>query len=1538
MTAGSLAACLEQLRRMSGHPKEQGDLFEGLMLRYFMADPLYKNRFRSVQRYREWASDRGADGHKKDLGVDLVAEERNGSFCGIQCKFYSESTPVRTSDIDSFFSLCRGLGIQNTILVNTGRDIGVDALKKISLNGCQVLNTASLGRRPISWPGLIERPETLELAGPQTPRPHQKTAIADVLWGFETSRRGRLIMACGTGKTLVSLRVAEHYVGKNGGAILYLVPSVSLLAQSMREWASNYVSRAQPRYFAICHDATVGREDDGSSMQDLEIPATTDPGKVASALRHFDGAQQSLMVFCTYQSLHVVHEATQGLEGFEFDLVLCDEAHRTTGAESGSERPFTAINEPGHIPSRRVLYMTATQKVYPAADDGRKIYSMNNPAVYGGLFHALTFSDAINQGILSDYRVIVIGVSQQYAIGQLGGGQSGIDSKASDASKIIGCWKALRDPATPGGADVAHGGPLLRAIAFTNRVADSKHFAENFSRIVAMSDASARCNVKHVSGKMSSSDRQNRLAELEQGALDGTCQIVSNARCLGEGVDVPELDAVIFLNPKNSMIDVIQAVGRVMRKSERKRLGHVILPIVVPDHDRPDQELDSNDQYSVVWKVLKALRSHDDRLSRELAQMEIEHKLPERIRIIGIDRGGKRRKPKGVHVPLGDLDIPHEALFAKLVERVGDRQYWDDWAADLAETASVIKARIKEIVASDGRASSDFDEFSKSIREIINIGASVQRDQIVDMLAQHVITKPIYDALFRDAAGSRKNPASQIMERMLGSLGHDIYGELGGLEDFYDSVRARIDGIDTLAGKQRILKDLYGSFFKKAFPDTAKRLGIVYTPIEIVDFILRSAGHILQKEFGLDMSDSNVHVWDPFTGTGTFITRLMDPSLGLVPGRALRKKFRGELHANEITLLGHHIASMNIESTYYEQTRSYETFPGLVFADTFQMHEDQNLEGFLFPATADQIGRQRKSPIRVIVGNPPYEMDRKLHYPRLDGEIRRTYKAASNVRQDRSLDDAYIRAIRLSTDRLSGPGGIVAFVTNAGFLGKTAMSGLRSCLERDFSSIYCLNLRGNARTKGKVRGREGGTVFGAGSMLPIAIVVLVKNPKRLAAGRQCEIRYRDVGDGLPREKKLRAVASERHVRTTWRRVTPDGFHDWIDKGDYGFYEHIPMAKEDAAVTYHDQSVCQPEIGLHYFVRAFAGHSTNGKDSKCYGHAEPPPGQVPPNHVACEALYRPFEVRWLTHRKGSKFRAYYFEPGSNRPFHNPTICVSNRMDTFSVLACDIMPDYHLLGQTRCFPMYLHDGHAWVPNVSDGILAYFRGLYGRHVTKIQIFHYVYGMLHSPVYRARYSNNLRRSLPRIPTVPSRGDFARFANAGRRLAELHRMRNVAPGRGSGIGIRESWEAKTPRIGSGSALGKAAMSVDAIEAKDHGRHGRVLEIRATLRRRGRPAQATLHVHGISDDSYDDSSAYSVDQWSPLKWLIKRTLPDLSFRDPGGLRRHLGMLHAIESRSGKIVLGLPEVRLPAFRPIPQDPRLPLTYSEHIKGSRLARAK
>ena len=1042
MASSTLDTCLDQLRQKSNNPREQGELFENLMLRYFMTDPLYKNRFKSIHKYSQWIKNQSMDDHNKDLGIDLVADEYDGTRCGIQCKFYSGTSSIQTTDVDSFFSMCRGKNIDNTILINTGRNIGRDAQKKIALNHCQVLNIDALRKRPIDWPALVEKPNTLKTKKPQIPRLHQKAAIADVTKGFQTSPRGRLIMACGTGKTLVSLKIAEQYVGVRGGIVLYLVPSISLLAQSMREWASNYDSKATPRYFAVCSDVTVGKNDDGSSMEDLEIPATTDPIKIATALCESSSKGRSLMIFCTYQSIDVIRQAIDRVHKLSFDLVLCDEAHRTTGIETESkESPFMAIHNPSYISSKRVLYMTATQKVYSSIDASRKIYSMKDSTIYGPLFHSLAFSTAIDKGILSDYRVIIIGVSQQYAAKKLAKNLSKINSKVSDTSKIIGCWKVLKNPGTLNAVDSEQSGSLLRSIAFTNLIADSKKFADNFEKIIKKADKSAMCHAAHVSGNMSSSDRQNRLSVLEHGTNDGTCQIVSNARCLSEGVDVPELDAVIFLNPKNSVIDVIQAVGRVMRKSTKKHFGHIILPIVVPDKVNPEAELDSNNEYKTVWKILKALRSHDDRLNRELAHMELTNKIPRNISIIGIDRNGRRRSPASDSIPFGDIDIPHDLLFAKIIEKVGDRQYWDEWTNDIVRTADAITTRITHLVDTDASIRHDFLLFSKNITSIINMQTEVTKSQIIEMLSQHLLTKPIYDALFGNLSdhGKSNNAASIIMEDMLSKFGSNIYAETDKLDNFYDSVRIRIEGIDTLSGKQQILKDLYGMFFKKAFPNTAKRLGIVYTPVEIVDFILQSVQYIMRDEFKHKLDDPGVHIWDPFTGTGTFITRLFDRTLGILSSKALPLKFQSEIHANEITLLGHHIASMNIESAYFDYTNTYAIFNGLVFADTFQMYENQNMNNFLFPEINRQIKHQKLSHIQVIIGNPPYDMDRKIRYPRLDQSIENTYKADSNVKLNRSLDDSYIRAIRLATDRLASSNGIIAFVTNAGFLTKATI-------------------------------------------------------------------------------------------------------------------------------------------------------------------------------------------------------------------------------------------------------------------------------------------------------------------------------------------------------------------------------------------------------------------------------------------------------------------------------------------------------------------
>ena len=408
------------------------------------------------------------------------------------------------------------------------------------------------------------------------------------------------------------------------------------------------------------------------------------------------------------------------------------------------------------------------------------------------------------------------------------------------------------------------------------------------------------------------------------------------------------------------------------------------------------------------------------------------------------------------------------------------------------------------------------------------------------MLSQHLITRPVFDALFGGSEFTALNPVSQVMQRMADELeGRGLEAETEELAGFYASVRRRVEGIDNAEGRQRVAVELYDNFFRRAFPRDAERLGIVYTPVEIVDFIIRSVAELLQEHFGASLGDEGVHILDPFTGTGTFVARLLQS--GLIEPDDLSRKYREEVHANEILLLAYYIAAVNIENAYREalagvgRDEQYEPFGGIVLTDTFQLSEaDDPMDEVFFPRNNARAERQRDLDIRVILSNPPYSSGQRsqnddnqnMSYPTLDASIRSTYAARSDSTNKNSLYDSYIRAIRWATNRLANApaGGVIGYVTNGGWLDGNAAAGIRDTLTREFHHTYVYNLRGNQRTSGEQSRREGGKVFGSGSRATVAIMLLVKQPGPVPVGGGT-ISYHDIGDYLSREEKLATVAA-----------------------------------------------------------------------------------------------------------------------------------------------------------------------------------------------------------------------------------------------------------------------------------------------------------------------------------------------------------------------------------------------------------------------------
>ena len=644
---------------------------------------------------------------------------------------------------------------------------------------------------------------------------------------------------------------------------------------------------------------------------------------------------------------------------------------------------------------------------------------------------------------------------------------------------------------------------------------------------------------KHIDGTMGACKRDELLTWLKGAPEDGKeCRILTNVKCLSEGVDVPSLDAVVFLAARNSQIDVVQSVGRVMRTAPNKKYGYIIIPIMIPAGVEPEDALEDNKRYAVIWTVLNALRAHDDRFDAEINRINLNKNKGERIKVVGIDDefddDGKFihdvPNPTQIDLPLAELHELQDAIYARMVQKVGSKRYWVQWAQDVAKIAQRYIERINRLIESDTKSKEVFNRFLKGLRK--NINPSVSEEQAIQMLSQHLITKPVFEALFENYSFVSSNPVSKSLEKMIERLEKQAIDkdEKKTLDNFYESVKERVKGIDNAEGRQKIIIELYDKFFKTAFPKVVEQLGIVYTPIEVVDFINNSVAQVLKKEFNRSLSDENVHILDPFTGTGTFITRLIQT--GLIDKKALPRKYEKELHANEIVLLAYYIASINIENAYHDAVgteKGYKPFNGICLTDTFQLGESDKSE-YLFdemlPQNSERVMEQKKLPVRVIIGNPPYSVGQKSandnaqnqSYPKLDGRIADTYVKYSIATNKNKIYDSYVKAFRWSSDRIDEKnGGIVAFITNSGWIESNGLDGLRKCFENEFSSIYIFNLRGSIRGKSKVAAlKEGQNVFDI--MTGVAITILVKNQR--VKTNKATIYYHDIGDYLKRLPSL----------------------------------------------------------------------------------------------------------------------------------------------------------------------------------------------------------------------------------------------------------------------------------------------------------------------------------------------------------------------------------------------------------------------------------
>ena len=1206
---------IDKIRKSSSTNSELGKNFEKFSMKFLTTDPVWKEQFIRVVPFSEWAQKNSF--RANDIGIDLVGEliEDKG-FVAIQCKCYQTDYRIQIGDLSNFIASATRTPFTKMLFIDTTEGAwGSNAEELVrARTDFKRINLEHLRNSSIDWEDFSNnflKDGKVKLLPAKVIRPHQEEAISNVLLGFKKFDRGKMVMACGTGKTFTSLKIAEEIAGK-GGRVLLLVPSLALMSQTIREWFADSV--VQLRAVAVCSDAQVGKsgtikrvnndkidENTDIDVRDLAIPVTTDHQELANQISGVDLKRMSV-VFSTYQSISVVSNAQLKNEFPEFDLIICDEAHRTTGVKFAGQDDgnFVKVHNNLFIKGIKRLYMTATPRIFSekakakAGDLEAVLCSMDNEEQYGPIFHTLNFGKAVTENLLTDYKVVVLAMDQQIVSRTV---QNKLEDsgelRLDEATKIVGCFRALQKH---GDRFLADNSPMRRAIMFCENINASKLISEKFetiarafknsnffttdeSNLISNNDSTYEldCQVEHVDGTFNSKERDkllNWLREVE--GKEHECRILSNARCLSEGVDVPDLDAIMFMHPRKSQIDIVQAVGRVMRKAKGKNIGYIILPVVIPAGGSASKSLADNKNYGIVWSVLNALRSHDDRFDASINKFELNGHFGGRIEVIAeiadieqkkiktyppIGEGTKRPAGKEWDEPLPpqlglEFDEFTAAMLAHIVKKCGNRGYWTEWASNIGEIARNYIERINGLLATNSTERKVFDEFLNEIREDLN--DQISEKEAIKMLGQHFVTKPVFDALFDQYEFTKLNPVSVAIQKVIDALepkNFDI--ETKTLSDFYDYVRNLVSDIKTLEGKQKVVNTLYEKFFKSAFPEMTQKLGIVYTPTEVVDFIIHSVNDILKREFGQTLGSKGIHIIDPFTGTGTFITRLLQS--GLITNDEIEHKFKNEIHANEIVLLAYYIAAVNIESVYnQEKASNYNTFKGICYTDTFALYEHDDWVSKEIKENSERCMRQKELDIKVIIGNPPYSTGQKnendnnknISYPVLDESIRQNYAIPSRARRKGSLYDSYIRAIHWASKKIGEKGGIVGFVTGNGWISKAFADAMREFEERHCSTIYLINLRGDVRkTQLNQNSTEGQNIFGQANMTGTSIVFLVKNPNKSNRG---QVYYYDIGDNLTAEKKLERLDETKSIEgliagDKFERIFADKHGDWLNK-------------------------------------------------------------------------------------------------------------------------------------------------------------------------------------------------------------------------------------------------------------------------------------------------------------------------------------------------------------------------------------------------------
>lgn len=1068
--------------------KEKGSIFEKLS-KHLLEEKDTANIYKNIIFWNDWSKKDG-----NDSGIDIIIETNNDQYIAVQCKFY-EASKIDLNDLSTYFSkLQSGVGdikFSKGIIIITN-DLTQKARKEIAQISrnipIELITLEDFINSNIDWEKFDPiNSIVLPISNKKKPREHQIQAINKTKEYFanQQNKRGKLIMACGTGKTFTSLKIIETLTPKDS-VILFLAPSISLVGQTFRE----YRKEKTDNFIAciVCSDSKAGKNNnEEENLLELPLSPSTKAQNILEAYKMAKKNNVRFIIFSTYQSIQKIIEAQRLNFIGEIDLMICDEAHRSAGnLYSSNEKDrindYTKCHNDDFIKAKKRIYMSATPKIYPksqqskALENNNEVFSMDDEEIFGNEIYNINFRQAVEQDLLTDYKVIILAIKQDgiadianKAIAKIKSEIKG--DKLIDLEfvcKIIGTHKGLarNDLVTldeNGNIDNDFIEEMDKnrsksVINFCRSIKASENIKKSFNIIMGCyselekrSFADIDIHIDHIDGKMDAATRLQKLNTLASPKIN-TCNILSNAKCLSEGIDVPTLDSVVFFDGRSSMVDIIQSVGRVMRKAPNKNTGYIILPLAISESELSNLDLAIKDtKFDSIWNILKALRSHDDSLVDEKV-------FKEKIKIVVADFKDKDKNPSNKSISFETLalntsnndegytteEIDNDLLFDTFTlnqlantmynaipTKLGDTGYWKSFNQKTAKIVERLNVRLNAIFVEYPEILSTFIQ---SLQK--NIHPNITENDAIDMICSHIITKPIFDVLFENDINNPIKNALDAVSNELNKVGLDNE-ETKSLNALYDNIKYNAKLAKSEKSKQELIKNLYNTFFTTAFSKQAKKLGIVYTPIEAIDFILHSINDLLKKHFNTDFNDEMIKVFDPFTGTGSFITRLLSKENNLIKDENLKNIYSKCILAQDIVLLAYYIALTNITKTAQSRIDSIDEFKNIALGDSLNYLEDENtksIDTLKYAELHENLAKNQeiknlieREHIRVIMGNPPYSSGQEsqndnnanIPHPNLEKRIREAYgKEASGNNSGKNNRDTLIQALRMASDRI----------------------------------------------------------------------------------------------------------------------------------------------------------------------------------------------------------------------------------------------------------------------------------------------------------------------------------------------------------------------------------------------------------------------------------------------------------------------------------------------------------------------------------------